>query len=61
MPLGVSALIRGEICIGSAGGFEAYYRLPVTRTPVSADSHTTVSLRVLGLVGGHTGGDIHVC
>lgn len=46
----------GEIYIGCAGGVDAEISLPIKREPVAGQ---LLSVRVLGLKGGHSGLDIH--
>ncbi|KAL6062404.1 Aminoacyl-histidine dipeptidase [Balamuthia mandrillaris] len=46
------------ICIGCAGGFEVHITIPVERT-TTPETLTRLSVALKGLVGGHTGIDIH--
>lgn len=48
----------GEFFIGCAGGRDTVIELPVTREDVPAGS-VPMQLRVSGLLGGHSGDDIH--
>eukprot|EP01086_Lenisia_limosa_P009738 TRINITY_DN33343_c0_g1_i1.p1 TRINITY_DN33343_c0_g1~~TRINITY_DN33343_c0_g1_i1.p1 ORF type:complete len:371 (+),score=106.57 TRINITY_DN33343_c0_g1_i1:95-1114(+) len=49
---------EGHVCIGSAGGFESTITLPME--PCKKDNMTVVTLEISGLLGGHTGADIHL-
>lgn len=49
-----------EICVGCAGGFEKTLTLPVERTTAAEPAnYTGIKLQLYGLLGGHTGIDIH--
>lgn len=50
---------EGEVTIGSAGGHGYHVELPITRKPIHNDM-TLRRLSISNLIGGHSGGDIHL-
>ena len=48
----------GELCIGCAGGIDTTARLPYQRVNTEVD-HLPYHIQVSGLLGGHSGDDIH--
>ncbi|MCB9307965.1 MAG: aminoacyl-histidine dipeptidase [Lewinellaceae bacterium] len=50
----------GIFYIGCAGGVDTTGEFKILRTPVSGSDHSAMTLRVSGLKGGHSGGDIHL-
>ncbi len=50
----------GIFYIGCAGGVDTTGTLRVQTMPVPSGEHAAFSLRVAGLKGGHSGGDIHI-
>ncbi|EER10235.1 Aminoacyl-histidine dipeptidase, putative [Perkinsus marinus ATCC 50983] len=48
----------GEICIGSAGGFEHKFWLPLDRSPAPEGSMRRYRVALKGFAGGHSGIDI---
>ena len=48
----------GELFIGCAGGKDTLIDLPLEKTEISKD-HETYAVKVSGLMGGHSGDDIH--
>ncbi|KAF4646612.1 hypothetical protein FOL47_005896, partial [Perkinsus chesapeaki] len=55
--LNLDSEVDGEICIGSAGGFEHKFWLPIYRTE-SPDGWRRYRLSLKGFLGGHSGIDI---
>lgn len=51
--------VEGEFLVSCAGGVRAYITLPLVYEPVSQTAKT-YSLRINGLLGGHSGADIHL-
>jgi dipeptidase D len=49
----------GELYVGCAGGGESTITVPFTRTTKSTDNLELVAIRVDGLMGGHSGINIH--
>lgn len=49
----------GELYVGCAGGGDSTITLPFTRTTESIDNLSLVTIRVDGLMGGHSGINIH--
>jgi len=49
----------GELYVGCAGGGESSLTLPLTRTTTSIDDAELVEIKVDGLMGGHSGLNIH--
>ena len=55
--LNLDSEVEHAICVGSAGGFEQHFHLPVSRSAI--DSHSSVyQLKIKDLKGGHSGCDI---
>ncbi|KAJ5072918.1 aminoacyl-histidine dipeptidase [Anaeramoeba ignava] len=48
-----------KICIGSAGGSERKIELPLNQIEIPKEYDTKIELYLHGLLGGHTGCDIH--
>ena len=53
---------EGELCIGCAGGIDSTVTMDYTPAPASAIEfeHETLKLSVTGLMGGHSGCEIHL-
>ncbi len=53
---------EGELCIGCAGGIDSTVTMDYTSMPYSAIEfeHETIKLSVTGLMGGHSGCEIHL-
>ena len=53
---------EGELCIGCAGGIDSTVTMDYTPAPASAIDfeHETLKLSVTGLMGGHSGCEIHL-
>jgi dipeptidase D len=51
--------VEGEFLVSCAGGVRAYITLPLVYEPISQTAKT-YSLRINGLLGGHSGADIHL-
>jgi len=47
-----------SICIGCAGGMENSFKIPISRDSVD-DSYTHIRVQLKGLLGGHSGIEIH--
>jgi dipeptidase D len=57
--LNLDSEVEGAICVGSAGGFEQHFTLPINRESiVRSDHHRVVNVKIRELKGGHSGIDI---
>lgn len=48
-----------SICIGCAGGMENSFSFPITRKEISNDEYSFINIHLKGLLGGHSGIEIH--
>ena len=56
--LNLDSEVESAICVGSAGGYEQHFQMPIERESAMDSSSSVYSLKIKDLKGGHSGIDI---